>query len=139
MEEEKRKQIDKEEAEYRQQQMREAIEKAKTQMYYQTDHVKGFNVRMVHNLFVPFMNVWLHKINWPLSLLQRALLLTEVLKEREAQIELKQKIQSASIDEDKKFIDMAQIRDDEALRKEEEKALVKKLERKAVAEDLENQ
>ncbi|XP_074550428.1 cilia- and flagella- associated protein 210 [Halichoeres trimaculatus] len=112
VEEEKRKQIDKEEAEYREQKKKEVIEKAKTLMYYQKDRVKGFN---------------------------RALLLTEVLKEREAQIELKQKIQSASKDVDKKFTDMAKTREDEAMRKEGEDALVKKLERKAVTEELENQ
>uniref|UniRef100_UPI0037E85460 cilia- and flagella- associated protein 210 n=1 Tax=Semicossyphus pulcher TaxID=241346 RepID=UPI0037E85460 len=111
IEEEKRKQIDKEEAEYKEQKRKEAVEKAKTQLYYQTDRVKG---------------------------LHRALLLTEVLKEREAQIELKQRIQSANKDVDKKFINMVRTREDEALRKEQEKAVGKKLERRAVAEDLKN-
>ncbi|CAJ1079355.1 coiled-coil domain-containing protein 173 [Xyrichtys novacula] len=112
IEEEKRKQIDKEEAEYQEQRKKEAIEKAKTQMYYQTDRVKG---------------------------LHRALLLTEVLKEREAQIELKQRIQSASKDVDKKFTDIEKTREVEALRKEKEKALEKNLERQTVVEDLKNQ
>ncbi|XP_026232649.1 coiled-coil domain-containing protein 173 isoform X2 [Anabas testudineus] len=69
----------------------------------------------------------------------RALLLTEVLKEREAQIELKQRIKSASKDLDKDFMDMVKTRDDEALRQEQEKALQKKLDRQAVAEGLKKQ
>ncbi|KAK1902966.1 Coiled-coil domain containing protein 173 [Dissostichus eleginoides] len=101
-EEEKRKMIDQEEAKFQQQQREEAIEKAKTQLYYETNRIKG---------------------------LHRALVLTEVLKEREAQIELKQKITSASKDNDI----------DEALRQEQEKALRKKLEGQAVVGDLKNQ
>ncbi|KAL7384639.1 hypothetical protein ABVT39_006131 [Epinephelus coioides] len=112
IEEEKRKLMDKEEAEYREQQRKEAVEKAKTQLYYQTDRVKG---------------------------LHRALLLTEVLKEREAQIELKQRIKSASKDVDKEFLDMVKNKDERALKQEQEKALQKKLERQAVAEDIKKQ
>ncbi|XP_041663571.1 coiled-coil domain-containing protein 173 [Cheilinus undulatus] len=112
IEEEKRKQIDKEEAEYRAQKRKEAVEKAKMELYYQTDRVKG---------------------------LHRALLLTEVLKEREAQIELKQKIQSASKDVDRKYTDMVKTREEEASRKDQERGLEKKRERRAVAEELKNQ
>ncbi|XP_018540275.1 cilia- and flagella- associated protein 210 isoform X1 [Lates calcarifer] len=112
IEEEKKKLIDKEEAKYQEQKRKEAIEKAKTQLYYQSDRVKG---------------------------LHRALLLTEVLKEREAQIELKQRIKSATKDVDKVFMDVAKARDDEALRLEQEKVLQRRLERQAVAEDLKNQ
>uniref|UniRef100_A0A3B4WLV1 Cilia and flagella associated protein 210 n=1 Tax=Seriola lalandi dorsalis TaxID=1841481 RepID=A0A3B4WLV1_SERLL len=112
IEEEKRKMTDIEEAKYQEQKRKDAIEKANTQLYYQTDRVKG---------------------------LHRALLLTEVLKEREAQIEVKQRIKSASKDVDKEFTDMVKTREDEALRQEQEKALQKKLERQAVAEDLKNQ
>lgn len=72
-------------------------------------------------------------------LLQRALLLTEVVKEREAQIELKRRIKSASKDVDKQFRDILKSREDEALRKEQEKALQRKRERQAVAEDLKQQ
>lgn len=43
-EEEEKKLIDLEEAQYQAQQRREAIEKAKTQQYYQTDRVKQFHV-----------------------------------------------------------------------------------------------
>ncbi|XP_068185241.1 cilia- and flagella- associated protein 210 [Antennarius striatus] len=112
IEEEKRKQIDKEEAKYQQQRRKEAIEKAKTQLYYQTDRVRE---------------------------LHGALLLTEVLKEREAQIELKQRIKSVSKDVDKDFMNMMKARKDEALRQEQEKALQIKLKRLAVAEDLQQQ
>ena len=43
-EEEEKKQIDLEEAKYQAQQRKDAIDKAKTQQYYQTDRVKGFHV-----------------------------------------------------------------------------------------------
>lgn len=78
-------------------------------------------------------------VNYCLLLPQRALLLTEVLKEREAQTELKRRVKSASKDLDKDFMDMVKTRHDEALRQEQEKALQKKLDRKAVAEDLKKQ
>lgn len=74
-----------------------------------------------------------------LLLPQRALLLTEVLKERETQIEVKQRIKSASKDVDKEFMNMVKAREDEALRQEQEKALEKKLKQQAVAEDLKHQ
>ncbi|XP_035030936.2 protein CFAP210 [Hippoglossus stenolepis] len=112
IEEEKRKQMDIEEAEYKDQQRKEAVEKAKTQLYYQTDQVKG---------------------------LHSALLMTEVLKEREAQIELKKRIKSASKDVEKEFINFEGTRKDEALRQEEEKAVQRKLEKLAIAEELKNQ
>ncbi|XP_005104825.1 coiled-coil domain-containing protein 173 isoform X2 [Aplysia californica] len=76
-EEEERKQIDLEEAKYQAQQRKEAIEKAKTQQYYQTDRVKNFH---------------------------SALTLTEVLKEREAQVELKQLKEQAMKDQDKEYM-----------------------------------
>lgn len=44
IEEEKRKQIDREEAEYQAQKRKEALQKAKTQLYYQSDHVRGLHV-----------------------------------------------------------------------------------------------
>ena len=44
IEEEEKKQIDLEEAEYQQQKRKEAIAKAKSQLYFQTDRVKGFHV-----------------------------------------------------------------------------------------------
>lgn len=70
---------------------------------------------------------------------QRALLLTEVVKEREAQIELKRRIKSASKDVDKQYCDILKTREDEALKREREKALQKKRERQAVAEDQKQQ
>ncbi|XP_070831726.1 cilia- and flagella- associated protein 210 [Chaetodon trifascialis] len=112
IEEEKRKLTDKEEAEYQEQKRKEAIEKAKTQLFYQTDRVRG---------------------------LHSALMLTEVMKEREAQMELKQRIKSASKDVDRDFLDTVKTREDEALKQEQEKALQEKLERQAVAEDVKHQ
>ncbi|XP_028291836.1 coiled-coil domain-containing protein 173 [Gouania willdenowi] len=112
IEEERRKKIDVEEAIYQEQKRKEAIEKAETQLYYQTDRVKG---------------------------LHSALLLTEVLKEREAQLELKHRLKSASKDVDKVFLDVAKTKEEETLRKEQESEKKKKLEMEAVAEDLKNQ
>ncbi|KAJ7345664.1 hypothetical protein JRQ81_001614 [Phrynocephalus forsythii] len=63
-EEEERRKVDIEEAKYQAQKRKEKIEEAKIQQYYQNERVKGFH---------------------------RALLLTEVLKERDAQIEFKKK------------------------------------------------
>ena len=50
-EEEERKQIDLEEAKFQAAQRKEAIEKAKTQQYYQTDRVKNFHVRQIFDRF----------------------------------------------------------------------------------------
>lgn len=61
------------------------------------------------------------------------------MKEREAQIELKQQIKNTSKDVDKYFTDVLKARQDKALRKEEEKALEKKMESQAVAEGLRQQ
>ncbi|XP_037096347.1 coiled-coil domain-containing protein 173 [Syngnathus acus] len=112
IEEEKRKQIDMEEAKYREEKRKEAIEKAKEQLYYETERVKG---------------------------LHRALLLTEVLKEREAQIKLKQSRKNTSEDLEKEYIQMVKTRDDEALQKEQERTQKKKEECKVFAEELDKQ
>ncbi|XP_069389012.1 cilia- and flagella- associated protein 210 isoform X1 [Paralichthys olivaceus] len=112
IEEEKRKQMDQEEAEYREQQRKEIVEKAKTQLYYQTDQVKG---------------------------LHSALLMTEVMKEREAQVELKKRIKSATKDVEKEYMNLVEMRKNDALMQEEEKALQRKLERLAIAEEQKKQ
>lgn len=62
-----------------------------------------------------------------------------MLKERETQIELKQRMKSASKDVDKDFCKIVKTQVDEALSQEKEKALQKKLERQAVVEDLKQQ
>ncbi|KAM6934388.1 cilia- and flagella- associated protein 210 [Xenentodon cancila] len=112
IEEEKRKQIDLEEAKYREQKRKEAIEKAQSQLYYQSDRVKGLHC---------------------------ALLLTEVLKEREAQMELKQRRKSATKDLDKEFMEMVKTREEETLKQEQQKALQRRRERQTAAEDLKKQ
>uniref|UniRef100_A0A3P9JUU1 Coiled-coil domain containing 173 n=1 Tax=Oryzias latipes TaxID=8090 RepID=A0A3P9JUU1_ORYLA len=112
IEEEKRKQMDLEEANYREQKRKEAVQKAELQLYYQTDRVKG---------------------------LHRALLLTEVLKEREAQMELKQQTKSATERWEEEILEKIMTREDEAMKQQEEKTLKKRRERMAFAEDLKNQ
>ncbi|XP_028821148.1 coiled-coil domain-containing protein 173-like [Denticeps clupeoides] len=106
-EEEEKKLIDVEEAKYQAQQRKAAIEKAKRQQYYQNDRVKGFH---------------------------SALLLTEVLKEREAQIQLKQQKQEAWRDVDKGIMAMMKLEEDEELKAEE-----RKQKKDALARDLQEQ
>ncbi|XP_053373557.1 cilia- and flagella- associated protein 210-like [Mercenaria mercenaria] len=88
-------QIDLEEAKFQAQQRKDAIDKAKTQQYYQTDRVKGFH---------------------------SALMLTEVLKEREAQLELKRLKEQASHGKDREWLEVAQKEHEEAIRLDQTKA-----------------
>lgn len=67
---------------------------------------------------------------------QGAFMLSEVLKEREAQVELKQRIEGARQDMDKLLIDAQKQKDQEATKKEQETEQQKKLERQAIAEGL---
>merc|ERR1712154_519929 len=94
-EEEERKQIDLEEAKFQAAQRKEAIEKAKTQQYYQTDRVKNFH---------------------------SALTLTEVLKEREAQVELKQLKAAAARDQDAEYLKIDQMMHDRSIQADQAKA-----------------
>ncbi|XP_050974507.1 cilia- and flagella- associated protein 210 [Labeo rohita] len=112
IEEEERKQIDIEEAKYQAQMRKEAIEKAKTQQYYQTDRVKGFH---------------------------SALLLAEVLKEREAQIELKHMKQNASKDIDRDILAEMACREEQAIQQEQQKAIQRKQDQLTTAESLKQQ
>lgn len=95
-EEEEKKLIDLEEAQYQAQQRREAIEKAKTQQYYQTDRVKKFH---------------------------SALQLTEVLKEREAQIELKRLKDKANIGKDNEYLELERREYEQSIKDDQAKAL----------------
>lgn len=70
---------------------------------------------------------------------QSALLLAEVLKEREAQIDLKQRIRNTNRDVEKRFLAVMKSREDEAQRQEEERVLQRKMEVQAVAQDLKKQ
>lgn len=70
---------------------------------------------------------------------QSALLLAEVLKEREAQIDLKQRVRNTNRDVEKHFLDVMKGREDEAQRQEEERVLQRKMEIQAVAQNLRKQ
>lgn len=94
-EEEEKKAVDLEEAKYQAQQRKEAIEKAKTQQYYQTDRVKKFH---------------------------SALQLTEVLKEREAQLELKDLKAQAAKDINSEYMKIDKIMYDQSIAADQEKA-----------------
>ncbi|XP_022099019.1 coiled-coil domain-containing protein 173-like [Acanthaster planci] len=106
-EEAERVQIDIEEAKFQAQRRKEAIEKAKTLQYYQTDRVKGFH---------------------------GALLLTEVLKEREAQIDLKKQREAALSGKDKDLLARYQRELEEGILEDHKKAVKAIKERKEVAE-----
>ncbi|XP_018585176.1 coiled-coil domain-containing protein 173-like isoform X2 [Scleropages formosus] len=67
------------------------------------------------------------------------LLLTEVLKEREAQLQLKQKTQNACRNLDRDIIAALERKDEEAMQQEEESAKQRRLKNKATAEDLKQQ
>ncbi|KAM9487155.1 cilia- and flagella- associated protein 210 [Clarias gariepinus] len=112
IEEEERKQIDLEEAKFQEQKRKEAIEKAKTLQYYQIARVKRFH---------------------------SALLMTEVLKEREAQIELKKIKENFSKHVDKEIMAMIKQKEAQALQQEWLKALEKKKKCLDVAESLKQQ
>ncbi|KAJ8416910.1 hypothetical protein AAFF_G00327880 [Aldrovandia affinis] len=112
IEEEEKKRIDLEEAEYQKQKRKEAISKAKSEQYFQMDRVKGFH---------------------------SALLLSEVLKEREAQLELKQKKQSASKDVDRDVMAQLKQKDEEAMEQERQREILREQENEAIAEDLKQQ
>lgn len=70
---------------------------------------------------------------------QSALLLAEVLKEREAQVDLKHRIRNTNRDVEKRLLDEMKSREDEARRQEEEGVLQRKMEIQAVAQDLRKQ
>lgn len=106
IEEQEKRKIDFEEAQYQAEKRREAIERAKTLQYYQTDRVKGFH---------------------------SALVLTEVLKEREAQIDLKRKKQNAHENVNKDIMAQMQRKEEQAITEDQHKALQRFLECKAVA------
>lgn len=106
-EEAERVQIDIEEAKYQAEKRKEAIDKAKTLQYYQTDRVKGFH---------------------------GALLLTEVLKERDAQLDLKRAREAAMEGNDMELFLRAQRELEEGILADQEKALKRMQDRKANSE-----
>lgn len=105
-EEEERKAVDIEEAKYQAEKRKEAIEKAKTQQYYQTDRIKGFH---------------------------GALILTEVLKERDAQLELQALKEKASSGNDKEWALKAQQELEKATLKAQMEALEQKQKMREIA------
>lgn len=105
-EEEEKKQIDLEEAEYQAEKRRQAIESAKTKLYCQNDKVKTFH---------------------------GALLLTEALKERRAQIELRKKIEASRKKQDD---DQLKRKIEEDTIKDQQKACQRLMERKQNADDV---
>lgn len=111
-EEEEKKRIDLEEAQYQAEKRRQAIEKARTMQYYQNDKVKTFH---------------------------SALLLTEVIKERDAQLELKNKQMSMGNRLDKDTLAKMQRELEESIYNDQQKALQRSTERKKNANDLQKQ
>ncbi|NWZ23818.1 CC173 protein, partial [Asarcornis scutulata] len=103
-EEEERKKVDLEEAQFQAAKRKEAIDQAKTYLYYQNERVKG---------------------------LHSALLLTEVLKERDAQIEFKKFKPNVN----KKKEEEAERERKEAILREQEKAHQRYMDRQAICRD----
>ncbi|XP_068101669.1 cilia- and flagella- associated protein 210 [Hyperolius riggenbachi] len=108
-EEEEKKKIDLEEAQYQAEKRREAIEKARTKQYHQTDKLKTFH---------------------------SALLLTEVIRERDAQVELKNKMMNRSNRHDKETLANMQRELEESIYNDQQKAQQRLTERKHNANDL---
>ncbi|XP_036396662.1 coiled-coil domain-containing protein 173-like [Megalops cyprinoides] len=90
----------------------EALAKATSREFYQSERVKQFHC---------------------------ALLLTETLKEREEQIELKQKMQDAANEETKKFMAEIRRREMEAVEQERQKVRQREADKMAVAEYVKQQ
>ncbi|XP_067890663.1 cilia- and flagella- associated protein 210 isoform X2 [Heterodontus francisci] len=106
-EEAERQQIDIEEAKYMAQKRKESLERAKMLLFYQTDRVKGLNA---------------------------ALMLTEALKEREAQIELKRKKINLLERQDKRQLEELQRRMNLGEDEEYQKIIKQKEQRKVLAD-----
>ncbi|XP_066431990.1 cilia- and flagella- associated protein 210 isoform X2 [Eleutherodactylus coqui] len=108
-EEEEKKKIDLEEAQYQAEKRRQAIEDAKIKIYYQNDKFKTFH---------------------------SALLLTEVTKERDAQVELRGKRMSMDNRQDKDTLAKMQRELEESIHSDQQKALQRLTERRDNANDL---
>ncbi|KAK7127215.1 hypothetical protein R3I94_018408 [Phoxinus phoxinus] len=109
MKEEEKKHIDLEEARYQAQIRKQIIENTRTQQRNQTDRVKG---------------------------LHSALRLAQVMKEREAQIELKRMRQNASRAVDREISARMACREEQAVQQERQKALQRKRDQLAISECL---
>ncbi|XP_069838944.1 cilia- and flagella- associated protein 210 [Dendropsophus ebraccatus] len=108
-EEEEKKRMDLEEAQYQAEKRRQAIENARVKQYNQNDKVKTFH---------------------------SALLLTEVIKERDAQMELKNQQMSMNNRQDKDTLARMQRELEESIYNDQQKALQRSTERKKNANDL---
>ena len=151
--------IDIEEAKYQADKRREAIEKANTLLYYQTDRVKHFHVRTsphtphtshTHSPHTPHTShpthpqsphtthITPHTPHTPhtwttYTPTQGALLLSEVLRERGAQLEYKQKKELALKNQDAKYLEFEKAQREAGIRADMEAALKRAKEKGAVA------
>ncbi|KAM8946851.1 cilia- and flagella- associated protein 210-like [Pelodytes ibericus] len=108
-EEEAKRKIDIEEAKFQAEKRKEAIEQARLKQYYQNDKVKNFH---------------------------SALLLTEVMKEREAQIELNKQMMHLNSKQGKHFHANMQRELEESILNDQAKALQQTVDKKNVASEL---
>nr|XP_002128435.1 coiled-coil domain-containing protein 173 [Ciona intestinalis] len=106
-EEEGRVKLDIEEAKYQAEKRKQAIDKAKTIQYFQTDRIKSFH---------------------------GALLLTEVLKERDAQVELKKQKEAQSHGKDHELLKHYRAEYERGILEDQHKASKRYQERQKVAE-----
>jgi hypothetical protein len=84
--EDKRKAIDLEHAQYLAEERRKAIDQAKLLQYHETDKIKTFHVNFPTK---KNQGKFVHTVNLTLCFLKSAMKLSEVLKERDAQVEMK--------------------------------------------------
>lgn len=95
---EERVKVDIEEAKFQAEKRKEAIERAKTLLYYQTDRIKKFHVSHT----IPLVSILSHII------LKGALKLSEVLAEREQQVLRKKEKKGLQKKIDARFLAMEQ-------------------------------
>ena len=101
--EEQRRQVDLEHAQYMAEERKKALEQAKLLQYHETDRVKTFHVSTLTNknhAIIFFFFLYSVLINDSIYLFQSAMRLSEVLKEREAQLEMKNMLKALHKDEE---------------------------------------
>ncbi len=123
--------IDVEEAQFQADKRKEAIEKAKTLLYYQTDRVKQFHVSklwpsLTHTHLLCYLTP-----SHPHT--QGALLLSEVLRERDRQVDYKQHRAEAVKKKDDHFIEFERAQREASLKADLEAAKERAKEKAIVA------
>nr|KAF6449796.1 coiled-coil domain containing 173 [Molossus molossus] len=127
--------LDVEEAIYKQGERKKAIEHAKQYQFYQTERVKNFHVLLGFSCIFIYLTIYTQtffKLKYCLFFFFKSgLLLSRVMKERDAQIEY----QKSRIKSDKKWEEHLKLNIEKALKEEQEKAEKRRSDRIALAND----